>query len=411
MLVSVSTTRMAQSGVLSAPCKPAPCIKFFVASRRPCVTGFSRIGRGKHLQPRCCLPPKQQAVSVPSDAATVTAQDNVRSELHYLLSLAHGLQAQVGWDAKVGFWVFAAPCDTTHSHTPPTRPQVSLLRNQPRVSSFLKTEHGKILTMTNLQPHHRAMLLLLVAINQPHVLRAADTMHDQEQLQILAEALVRVERFYNSIGGLAGYQAKCLQLIADHDDPAMATHAALMSAESTDVALEDLLVPAGVSLHGGTGCAIARSAAAKGLHALPAMAEVYPLGGAGDRLGLRCETTGECLPTAMLLYCGRSLLEGLLRDLQAREWLYYKLTGRQVVTPVAIMTSDAKGNHERVVALLEEHDWFGRGRDSFRYVVMVVFWGVWVGCIVWGGLYCLGWVVLFGGGLYTWMTHITPMIC
>ena len=38
--------------------------------------------------------------------------------------------------------------------------------------------------------------------------------------------------------------------------------------------------------------------------------------GAGDRLGLRCDATGECVPTAMLPYCGRTLLEGLLRDLQ-----------------------------------------------------------------------------------------------
>ncbi len=40
--------------------------------------------------------------------------------------------------------------------------------------------------------------------------------------------------------------------------------------------------------------------------------------GAGDRLGLRCDVTGDSVPTAMLPYCGRTLLEGLLRDLQAR---------------------------------------------------------------------------------------------
>ncbi len=39
--------------------------------------------------------------------------------------------------------------------------------------------------------------------------------------------------------------------------------------------------------------------------------------GAGDRLGLKCELTGESVPTAMLPYCGRSLLSGLIRDLQA----------------------------------------------------------------------------------------------
>ena len=38
--------------------------------------------------------------------------------------------------------------------------------------------------------------------------------------------------------------------------------------------------------------------------------------GAGDRLGLKCEVTGASIPTAMLPYCGRTLLEGLVRDLQ-----------------------------------------------------------------------------------------------
>jgi len=52
--------------------------------------------------------------------------------------------------------------------------------------------------------------------------------------------------------------------------------------------------------------------------------------GAGDRLGLECEHTGEYLPAAMLPYSGRTMLEGLIRDLQAREYLYFKLTGEQV---------------------------------------------------------------------------------
>lgn len=88
--------------------------------------------------------------------------------------------------------------------------------------------------------------------------------------------------------------------------------------------------------------------------------------GAGDRLGLIDEETGESVPTAMLPYCGRTLLEGLLRDLQAREALHWRLTGRQVVTPLALMTSDAKGNHRRITALLESSGWFGRCPDSFR---------------------------------------------
>ena len=41
-----------------------------------------------------------------------------------------------------------------------------------------------------------------------------------------------------------------------------------------------------------------------------------PVAGAGDRLGLKCDVTGDSVPTAMLPYCGRTLLAGLIRDLQ-----------------------------------------------------------------------------------------------
>lgn len=37
------------------------------------------------------------------------------------------------------------------------------------------------------------------------------------------------------------------------------------------------------------------------------------------------------------------------------------------MTPVAIMTSAAKDNHQRVGALLAGNNWFGRGEDSFRW--------------------------------------------
>lgn len=78
----------------------------------------------------------------------------------------------------------------------------------------------------------------------------------------------------------------------------------------------EFLVPVGLDLASPTQQREAAAAVAAGIAALPALAEIYPLGGAGDRLGLQCEQTGESLPTAVLQYCGRSLLENLLRDLQ-----------------------------------------------------------------------------------------------
>jgi hypothetical protein len=45
----------------------------------------------------------------------------------------------------------------------------------------------------------------------------------------------------------------------------------------------------------------------------------------------------------------------------------------QVTTPVAIMTSDAKGNHDRISGLMDSHNWFGRSPESFRLFRCVTF--------------------------------------
>jgi hypothetical protein len=200
------------------------------------------------------------------------------------------------------------------------------------------------------------------------------------------------------------------------DDGAPSSSAGAATSASASVSSTEFLVPVGLDLASPELRSEAAAAVAAGIAALPALAEVYPLGGAGDRLGLRCETSGESLPTAVLQYCGRSLLENLLRDLQvrflcclaaaasvcllarlpqlllqllnslfnylcihpmpalphlfthlqAREYLFWKLQGVQHTTPVAIMTSAAKGNHWRVQQLFEQAAWFGRGPSSFR---------------------------------------------
>ncbi len=55
-----------------------------------------------------------------------------------------------------------------------------------------------------------------------------------------------------------------------------------------------------------------------------------------------------------------------MRDLQAREYLHFRIHGAQHTTPVAVMTSAAKGNQWRVQQLFEASGWFGRGRGAFR---------------------------------------------
>jgi hypothetical protein len=176
----------------------------------------------------------------------------------------------------------------------------------------------------------------------------------QGLLSLLASRLCRVEAFYDSMGGLPGYQLKSLQLIlagnssaqeqqqqqhaaaAVHNTAAAAEGALQDQQQQQQEGLEDTQahvtyhVPPGLDLAGEAGSQLGVRAAAQGLLAMPYLSEILPVGGAGDRLGLRCEVTGEGLPAAMLPYCGRSMMEGLIRDLQAKEYLYWQLTGTQV---------------------------------------------------------------------------------
>ncbi|OVA02764.1 hypothetical protein BVC80_9093g113 [Macleaya cordata] len=182
----------------------------------------------------------------------------------------------------------------------------------------------------------------------------------RELLRILAE----IEQFYNCIGGIIGYQVMVLELLSPSVYERQRMNWSAHLEESMKRQILEIHVPTGIDLSQNT--EYASQAALWGIEGLPELGEIYPLGGSGDRLGLVDPNTGECLPAAMLPYCGRTLLEGLIRDLQAREFLYFKIYGKQSITPVAIMTSSAKNNHERITSLCERLRWFGRGRSSFQ---------------------------------------------
>lgn len=245
--------------------------------------------------------------------------------------------------------------------------QIDLLLAEPVIQNFLSTTSGSAVKnhLSRLHPREAYALLCLPAIDQEHVVTTLPLNGALIQgLDALGASLGQVEVFYNSIGGLIGYQLQCLLLIEEHKYGG-ATSSVEDASEGPPEDVE-FLVPSGLDLSNEADAAAAAAATVRGLLGLPKMAEIYPLGGAGDRLGLCCEITGDSLPTAVLPYCGRSLLEALIRDLQAREYLHYKVTGTQVTTPVAVMTSFVKGNHWRVQELFESADWFGRGRENFK---------------------------------------------
>ncbi|GAV90736.1 hypothetical protein CFOL_v3_34140 [Cephalotus follicularis] len=183
-------------------------------------------------------------------------------------------------------------------------------------------------------------------------------LHNEEigDFKRLLKILGEIEQFYDCIGGIIGYQIKVLELLDE------STFERQTTADTSRFV--DVQAPSGIDLLQNT--EYASQAALWGIEGLPELGEIYPLGGSADRLGLVDPDTGECLPAAMLPYCGRTFLEGLIRDLQAREFLYFKLYGKQCITPVAIMTSSAKNNHDRISSLCKGLGWFGRGQSSFQ---------------------------------------------
>lgn len=202
--------------------------------------------------------------------------------------------------------------------------------------------------MHDVPPKWASLYRKLVAIGQAERLFEGAR---PEDLTPFFSRLEVVDRFYREMGGIQGYQQTVLKL--------------LKSPQSSFKEGDSYSSPPFFHIDKPT--AAVEEAMGWGLDALPEMAEMIPLGGAADRLHLVDDKTGMELPAARLPFAGRPLLETLLRDLEAREFLYYQKHGKQVTTPIAIMTSEEKDNHRHVIAICQEAGWFGRPAESFRF--------------------------------------------
>lgn len=242
------------------------------------------------------------------------------------------------------------------------------------VSAMSNVVFKKWLENSSLEVNY--LIKALLAIGQAELLSNVNdsVLLHSEQMQLLVQALSSLERNYSEIGGVVGYHLTTLKLIRN---------------KQIEPELEPLLK--GVSYHQPVSIDISQDAQPAsvadavewGIEGLGKVAEIYPVGGAGDRLDLHDEKTGEALPAAELPFCGRSLLEGLMRDLQAREYLHYKKTGKRILTPVAMMTSQEKNNRTHIEKICEANHWFGRPKKLFRFfdqplVPMVDSCGHWV---------------------------------
>lgn len=179
----------------------------------------------------------------------------------------------------------------------------------------------------------------------------------QENFKNLVQHLLEIENFYSFLGGIVGYHLLVIKMIDSKLN------------QSSAIELETVNYDEPEGLDISVDSTETRKAVRIGIENLKELVEIYPLGGAGDRLNLKDEKNGDDLPAAQLSFCGRTLLEGLIRDLQGREYLHYKLFGGQQQIPLAIMTSHEKDNHHRILEICESKQWFGRIPNSFDFFI------------------------------------------
>lgn len=235
--------------------------------------------------------------------------------------------------------------------SPGDRKRLALLDATACVQETLTQYPWHDLLLPHLSLQEELLLKELIAIDEwPRLLGLCAPESSLDSIKAFLADLAPVEAFYKECGGLVGYHLLMLSL--------------LNATEPTPEGDRTYYAPQGIDISESS--PLVASYVEEGIRSLPQIAEMYPVGGAADRLKLSDPVTGEPLPAARLPFLGRTLLEGLIRDVQGREWLYFKLFGDQITIPIALMTSAEKNNHKQIEALCEEAHWFGRGREQFH---------------------------------------------
>lgn len=238
--------------------------------------------------------------------------------------------------------------------------KLAILDALPVVKDFLKHSESIQTFLKSLTPEAAYAIKSIMAIGQgPTVFKIETNIKDRfNRLILLLEQLLEIEIFYQYMGGIIGYHLTVISLILSHQTSA------------SPPSNTRYIRPHG--LHLVTDQPEVRQAVRWGIESIKNLAVIYPLGGAGDRLNLTDDATGTPLPAARLPFLGHSLLEGLIRDLQGIEYLSFKLFGKQLLTPIAIMTSVEKNNHVHVLRICKERNWFGRPSESFYFFIQPV---------------------------------------
>ena len=186
---------------------------------------------------------------------------------------------------------------------------------------------------------------------------------ETQKLQNVLPILRDLENFYSMIGGILGYQITILRILLEESFP-------------TEY---ELFPPKGIDI---SECSSeVNSYIIEGVMQQNIFAEIYPIGGIGDRFKCSSLSAEKSVPTARVPFLGRTLLEGLIRDLQGKEYLYYLITGKQLITPIILMTSE-EDNHSHIFNICRENQFFGRTEEKIFFLSQPLVptftkWGCW----------------------------------
>lgn len=229
--------------------------------------------------------------------------------------------------------------------------KLAILLQTPQAAAAFSAAGPLIALYEQLSSGEQLAVYAVLAIGQgPHLFAHAGEAQFYDAWKALVAQLAAMELFYASIGGIVGYHLNFLQRLHNSSSEASCCWRPPVSF--------DLVKDAEA----------AAQAILWGVELLSEISEVYLVGGAADRLRFVDEASGAPRPAAALPLCGRTLLEGLFRDIQAREYLHYQVTGKQVTTPVVLMTSSDKDNDAHIRAICAAAHWFGRPMESFRII-------------------------------------------
>ena len=228
--------------------------------------------------------------------------------------------------------------------------KIEILNALPEVDTYFSFPSALKTFLSGLSPECEYVIKGVFAIGQGARLFEDVEKEGVHRLRPLLEDLIALETFYQDLGGIVGYQHLVLTLLTREKHPTEDT--LLFPPEGTDLSSDTPLL---------------RKAIIQGIKDQEKMGELYPVGGAADRLQLKDEKTEEGLPAARLIFLGKPLLEGVISDLQAREYLHYKLFNAQITTPIGMMTSRVHRNHEHIRSICIQNKWFGRLKSSFKF--------------------------------------------